>query len=55
MSFSENYFSPAMSSLGSPDMVNGLILPQRHCSMAIAVLSFLHETKNSANWCVQQS
>ena len=56
MSFAENYFfSLVMNSPGGPDMVNGYD-PKMHCSMAIAALSiFGRETKNSANWCGQQS
>ena len=56
MSFSKITFSLVKSSPGDPDMVNGKILPQNELLRGDScIVKFWHETKNSANWCAQQS
>ena len=57
MSFSKKYFfSLVMSSPGGPDMVDGLILPKKTLQHGDScVVNFGRETKNTANWCAQQS
>ena len=56
MSFSKIFFSLVMSSPGGPGMVKRVnITPKALQHGDKCVVNFWRETKNSANWCAQQS